>query len=184
MMHAPAPVADIRAIVPPTAKRRTGLLPMRVGSTHIITIAHGTPQEASLYAVARGSADAEVCATHLVCLHPDCRGKKWPTLTLMHEGHPGSDAMTRADAAHVYGLWSDDPVDATKIEPLKVAKEKAEKRAAAAKDAAEKDGGLNDVAEARATKAEEIRAKAVAAYAAASAPIGLIAPPELRAVDM
>lgn len=184
MTSAPAPVAATRPIVAATVTKRTGLIGMRPGSDHMVTLARGTPDERGVVVRARPSEEGAVVDAAYVCLHPTCSGKSWPGLRELHEGHPAPSQMARDEAIHVYGLWSDVPVDPKAIAPLKATAVKAEKRAVDAQEAADKDGGLNDVAEARAKKARKLADDAARALADASAPVGLIAPPELTVASL
>lgn len=176
----PAPVADRRAAVAPTAaKRRTGLLPMEPGSQHKITITiDGVPTTAIV--TARAHEDVRRAKTRHICLNDRCVDKSWDSLDAMTASHPQRVAMAKNDEVHVYGLWSDDPQAEG---PRKVA-EAALKEAQETYDAA---CALLKGAKTVGDKAFAVEEKASSnlaliearkALAAVSGCVGLIAPPD------
>jgi hypothetical protein len=107
------PGAQRPTAITPAITRKTGLVRMQAGASFQLMIRpHGPDQPAvPVYATARAKADAgKVKAVH-VCLHPACSGKSWPGFSAMATQHPERNVMAKTGEVHVYGLWSEDPVD-------------------------------------------------------------------------
>ena len=104
---APRHTAPVNAI-----SKRTGLIRMLSGSDHIITIEQKDAAPMGISCKARVRLDHAKAKAKHICLHAGCMGKAWDTFALMAAAHPTPDVMAKHGAIHVYGLWSEDPVDA------------------------------------------------------------------------
>ncbi len=173
MTGMPAP-AGTRASAPTVQQqaKRTGLLRMAVGSSHLIALPGGP-----LYCQALDYRDLVDSVAHVYfCQHPGCQGKTWKTHEEMRKAHPETAIMAKLGEAHVYGLWSADVAD-----PAALKKAEAElKRTQKDFDDAAK-MPIANLADREAKK--EIAAdleKAKVAVATAGGCHGLIAPPEPR----
>lgn len=177
--NAPARVDDNRpTTVGPAPKRRTGLVPMRAGSQHNITIGGGT-----VIATARAHEDVRKAKVRYICLHDKCAGKSWANADEMIEAHPQRAEMAKRDEVHVYGMWSD---DAQAEGPRKLAeteRDKAAKMIAKLDKMAEDAKTIGELTAAREQKAlEESRLRAAETEVARhSGVVGLIAPPDRSA---
>lgn len=184
MFQAPAPVAEQRPIVVGSVKKKTGLIPMEPDSSHAIKIAAGTREERRIYVKARDPYSVVGASVSFVCLHEGCYGKRWKSLAELYAAHPSPEAMRKAEAVHVFGQWSDDPANEEAIEGLDRAANEAEARAKKAEERAAKVvDDYSDQAERTRESATNARKRADEAHRAvlaARAPIGLIAPPDLR----
>lgn len=97
-IHAPAPT------------KRVGLLRMPAGSDHMITVVTSEgPRGVYCRALPRDAVPK--AKTVFICLNPACTGRSWPTYAAMTAAHPEPSVMAKRVEAHVYGLWSEDPVD-------------------------------------------------------------------------
>lgn len=162
----PATVTQHKTVIAPAQKKRSGLIPMAPHSQHVLTVRIGD-EEKAIACVARPREDVPRAKTRILCLHERCAGKSWETTDAMHDAHPQRSQMERAQEAHVYGLWSDDPHDPK-------AKRIADEALAAAErllvNAKEKDKPGAEFA------VEQARAE----VAKVAGVIGLIAPAEMR----
>ena len=106
-LHRPLVAAPASAVT-----KRAGLIRMAADSGHQLLISVGKDQPLiPAYCFARDKRDAAGAKTVHVCMNPGCRGKSWPDFAAMASAHPERGVMTAQAAAHVYGLWSQDPVD-------------------------------------------------------------------------
>lgn len=173
-MSMPAPVGPNGRrghVVLPAQKVRRGLIPMRVGASFIVTV-QGPAGPQQISCVARDPEDVPGVKTEVMCLHEKCEGKRWPTVTAMQQGHPLSKAdMEHRQESHVYGLWSDQPMDPEALVPLQRDVDAAKKKLAGI-DPDEKPDLHKRVSDRLAKTEGEL--------AAAKAVIGLIAPPDAR----
>jgi hypothetical protein len=161
--------------VAPSAKRRTGLIPMQPGSQHNLPMGEG--KIAVVVARDRESVPHGTKATH-ICLHTRCAGKRWATFAEMQGAHPQASQMARADEVHVYGLWSDDPQDERARLIAEAAAKEASKEhdeSVAALKAAKTTGDRDYWREEKATRFTA-KLEADKALAAVSGCVGLIAP--------
>jgi hypothetical protein len=173
----PGPVVTSSTATIKQAQKRTGLMRMTIGSQHMIQMP-GWPR--AMGVVARDWHDCSGAKVEYLCLNERCAGKRWPTHEAMRVSHGESAEMAKRGEAHVYGMWSDDTLDAEGL---------AEARAAAKKAAEElkevKKLPITTLADREAVKEiAEAAAKAQAAAEAANVCIGLIAPPEPRYEDL
>lgn len=175
MMHAPAPVEARKAIVAPAEKKRTGLIPMAPGSDHRMPFG-----DREITVRARSSDDVVGFKRHFVCLHERCRGKQWTTLAEMYGAHPSGADMAKREESHVFGQWSDDVLDATKIDALKKAADRAQMVLDAKVKKSPTDPEEFAAYDAAIVSLTAKRDEAALALARAQAPVGLIAPPDLR----
>ena len=104
---APRHTAPVNAI-----SKRVGLIRMLSGSDHVITIEQKDAAPVGIVCKARARLDVPKAKAVHICLNPGCAGKSWATFALMAAAHPTPDVMAKQGAIHVYGLWSEDPVDA------------------------------------------------------------------------
>lgn len=117
----PAPISTQQKIV--QQKRKTGLLRMIVGSTHMLPIEGGAQQ-----CTAMSHLDVPASAkTFFFCQHEACKGREWPSFEAMRAAHPSSETMAKNDQVHVYGMWSGDIADPKALAEAKAAHEKAKK---------------------------------------------------------
>jgi hypothetical protein len=174
-MPAPAGARPGATAVQQQAKR-TGLLRMAVGSSHLIALPAGP-----LYCQALDYRDLIDSVEYVYfCQHPECQGRTWKTHEEMRKAHPESAIMAKTGQAHVYGLWSADVADPKALEGAKAELKRAQKDF----DEAAK-MPIANLADREAKK--EIAAdleKAKAAAAVAGGCHGLIAPPEPRTEDV
>lgn len=109
-------------------RHRLGLLKMRIGSTHRIKSAEGevshlTARNADEFRQPDGTLAFGGKALELVCLHPACTGKKWPTEEAI-KADPGhrSAELVKAGDRHVYGWFSSAPREAESARVVNAAK--------------------------------------------------------------
>ena len=103
---APRHTAPVNAL-----QKRAGLIRMLSGSDHVITIAQKDAAPVGIVCRARARLEHPKAKTVHICLNPGCAGKSWASFALMAAGHPEAHLMQKSGAIHVYGLWSEDPVD-------------------------------------------------------------------------
>ncbi len=96
----------------PVGKRRTGLVPMAPGSSHMITIRPASGPAQQLQTTARPFETApDGAKVTCVCLGNGCEKESWPNEAAMRRAHDAAE-MDRRQIAHVWGLWSNDPTGA------------------------------------------------------------------------
>lgn len=106
------PGAHRPTVAAPAVMKRSGLVRMVADSSHLLMIRPSKDAEpVGVYCQARDKRDAGKAKTVHICMHPSCSGKNWATFTLMAQAHPERVTMTARAEVHVYGLWSEDPVD-------------------------------------------------------------------------
>jgi hypothetical protein len=176
-MHMPAPVGPNGRsrghVTAPAQKVRRGLIPMLVGSDHLVPIVHeGGTTMASCRA--RDPEDVPGVKTEVICLHEKCEGKRWADVNEMAKAHPAKAEMERRGESHVYGLWSNDASDPRQVKPLTDLVTKLEKKLE----------GIDP--DEREKVYERVKGRLEAAradLAAAQAVVGLIAPPDVRGAE-
>lgn len=177
----PATVDQTKPHVTGTVQRRTGLIPMAVGSQHVLTLTiDGETKSAAV--VARNPEDCPRATRRYLCLHERCAGKSWADEETMRAAHPKLSEMMKRNEVHVFGTWSDDPQaeGPRKIaeQALKEAVEEHDRATAAVKAA--KTIGERDLAKDDKATAQGALLVAQKALAAVSGCIGLIAPADGR----
>jgi hypothetical protein len=111
-MSMPGAVRPYAAAPVNALQKRAGLIRMLSGSDHLIPIQPKDGAPTQIVCKARARLEHPKAKTVHICLNSGCSGKSWPSFALMAAGHPDAHLMAKSGAIHVYGLWSEDPVDA------------------------------------------------------------------------
>lgn len=90
--------------VTPTKKPRYGTFKIKIGSNHIIKTQDGIQRQFKVRDKSRHPKANVVC----VCLY--CKKTFADEETLLSE-HPENRILEKQEEAHVYGWWSDDPIE-------------------------------------------------------------------------
>lgn len=108
----------------PAPDHARGLLRMVPGSKHQITIKPEGGEPITMHVTAKDRRAFPKATGVLVCLHERCRGKTFRDDAAILAAHDHLAARQHENEAHVYGMWSDDPINAPAADCAKCIGEK------------------------------------------------------------
>ena len=95
-------------------RRKFGLVRIRESTQHAVTIREpGKPGVVIHCHARRRDTVPDGAKVVYVCFNHACQGQAWPDERAFKLAHPAQSDMDRQQITHLWGLWSNDPIDPT-----------------------------------------------------------------------